>query len=209
MQNQYRLQSNNALTLCLTDTIENGFTHPTNGTDFGPASGKCQKLAALVCASDWNSICEFMAANTRLNIPNEVYPYACTDIAPQLTVGDMVIRNTASYKYAYKPLGLACYMDTEPFNPLDSYTPQVTVWTDAATGQACPRSFTIYDFRALDEDPVMNHLLDKPYIGFDILMSIQATLIAENKLHLIQGTKLEKFYRFVSARRAQLQAGML
>lgn len=203
---QYRLDSNSALMYCMTDTVELGFSHPTNGTSYGPRSGKCQKLTALACATDWNSTCDFMAANTAWAV-NQVYPYPneCARIIPKLTLGEQLVRNAAAYKYADKALSVNCVLETEEFNPLDKFSPQITNWVDKLSGKPCPRTFTlqITSTQELDTDPVMNALLEKPVIGFDILMSIRASLEREGRLSQINGTKLAQFFRFVDARRAQ------
>ena len=189
---------NNPLTYCMTSDLNNSFVH-TSGQRNGPYSKSCAMFMSDYCANDWNGVCEAASRNTNNQYPNTVMPHmlskasgACfgSGIGNQFTQGELLVRNTAAKKYMTK-MSSNCGIKYEPFDPMVPTSPMISYWE--STSGACVPMYEV-DHKTIDDDPVMNKLLAKPELGIDILLNIYNTSVRQNKLHLLEGTKLHSFF---------------
>ena len=188
------------LTYCLVDTVEVPFTHGGNSYIYGPKSQMCQQYSAEYCAQNWSPACEFMAQNTNSVTPNLVFPSG--GVNNTLTLGEILVRNTASVKYL-KEMNGACHLKTEYFDPTVTGTPTISSWVADNIG-SCKPVFTVKDTVNIDSDPVMNKLLDSPYIGFDILMNIKDTMQRDGTISKLANSRLGHFFAYIDRRRNEL-----
>lgn len=186
--------SNNPLTYCLDQTMNSSFVHGSTAKTIGAASGKnCQAFMAQYCANNWDNVCEVASNNRSRNYQNNLkkcgtgIEIACTD----LTAGEILLQNTASYKYLSQ-LGGECRIEYEQFDPTVASSPLVAYLSNEHNKQCVP----VYevDPKTIDSDPVMNKILAKPIIAWAILVNIYNTAKRKGTLNGLQGTKIYKLF---------------
>jgi hypothetical protein len=185
--------SNNPLTYCLNNTMDNRFLHGGNADTLGQHSKACQSFLSDYCSEKWDGFCEIASRNTNTNYPNNIQ--ACTglgDIASKnMNAGDALIRNTASKKYLVS-MG-NCKKKYEPFDPTVATSPMISYWISDSCGRTCVPVYVV-DPDKIDSDIVMDKILRNPMIGIDILINIYNTMKRMNTLENLTGTKLGNFY---------------
>ncbi len=170
--------SNDPLTYCLTESLDNAFQHGSSGASlYGPWSEHCQIYMAERSAKDWDMFSEYYYKAHQVNEwgqwPNTSQSCTSTnDWCKGLTVGDYMLKNTAERKYCRRP---NCRLVAEPFDPNVADSPWITYYEscECSTGeQNCPIICDQVDPGKLNDDVVMNHLLDNPWVGFNVLANI-------------------------------------
>lgn len=176
---------NNPLTYCMDENIDNMFMHGGNSDVYGPHGASCQRFMPQYCEKKWDGFCEVASMNT-----NSKYPSLGSNTKHhmgQLTRGEQLIHATATRKYLVEMYGGKEV--TEPFDYTVPDSPMITYWI----GYREP----VYAVspKDLDKDPVMNKILDRPYIGIDILENIYMTMRRRGTLDTLKGTRLYAFFK--------------
>lgn len=185
--------NNDPLTYCLGDNISQRFNHGSNADIYGQDSAPCQAFLSNRCAANWDGVCEqayYSKSNvdyvTRTNpLGNN---WASDNNTPTTNTGDILILNTARDKYLTKMYN--CKASYEPFDPLVMYSPLIRYWK----GSNCVPVYEV-DAQGLDQDPVMNKLLDKPWIAKGLLLNIYNTMSRKGTLGTLVGTRLGTFFK--------------
>lgn len=212
------LGQSNPLSYCLLSGLDSGFLHTLgSGSDIlGPDGAQCQLFMAEYCAFNpkgWDGVCEYLSKDTkRGGYPNTVQQCngpsgSCmnsgTETGNSLTKGQTLIRNTAQEKYL-KGMSSNCVRVHEPFDPTVADSPLISRWQPGGN-QSCMsngncnasnKCIPIYgvDPATIDSDPVMNKLLDQPWIGMDILVNIHNIAQATGDIHKLKGTRIHNFF---------------
>ena len=179
--------NNDPLTYCIGRNISQPFNHGGHADIFGQNSKQCQAYLSDRCARKWDGVCEIAVSP----VTNEEYKIRANPIgrgAPQLNSADILLVNTAERKYLWKMLN--CEQVTEPFDPLVVGSPTITTWR----GMYCRPMYAV-DPSKIDSDPVMNKILQRPWIAASMLINIKNTMTRNGNFHKLAGTKLGKFYR--------------
>jgi hypothetical protein len=119
---------------------------------------------------------------------------------PNMSAGDILIRNAAIRKYLKKMDG-NCIRKFEPFDPQTADSPLIYFWdvpSNLNYVSKCLPCFSV-DPHTIDKDPIMDKLLQNPRIGLDILINIHNTMYKEGTLHTLRGTKLGGFLQLYKA----------
>jgi hypothetical protein len=178
--------------------MDSSFMHGSTAESIGGAYGKnCQAFMAQYCADKWDDVCEFVSNNHSRNYPNNLQKcgtgsdVACND----LTAGEILIQNTASYKYLVD-LGGGCSIKYEPFDPTVAASPLVAYWYNGCNTQGNGGCTPVYevDPTSIDNDPVMNKILAKPIIAWTILVNIYNTAKRKGTLEGLKGTKIYNLF---------------
>lgn len=197
----------NPLSYCTLTELQSGFDHTLGGNNLsGPGNTQCQIFMASYCANNWDGVCEYMAQNTQRNRFNAVK--SCTDpYNPEtqynLTNGQNLIRNTASEKYL-KYMSGNCQRVYQPFDPTVADSPLISKWqnsndgkcgstTSCITNGSCIPIYGV-DAKTIDDDPVMNKILEQPWIAMDILINIYNNAVKYGNLNDLKGTKIYDFF---------------
>jgi hypothetical protein len=158
----------------MTDGLEHGFLHGGSANLYGKYSRPCQLFMSEYCATKWDSFCEVASYNTNTNFPNNAGNcLGYTDVACKgLNAGEVLIKNTAARKYLVKMIGSK--KTYEPFDPNVASSPLISYWIPE---NGCPTGsggvpIYIVNPKTIDSDIVMNKILSKPKIAFDILINI-------------------------------------
>ena len=193
-RNNHDLGVENPLSYCMFSTIDKDFLHGGNAYVYGPESRPCQSFMSKYCSEGWDGFCEVASKNTNASFPNQLSSGNVTN----MNNGETLIRNTAQKKYLVAMEG-NCVQKFEPFDPLVANSPMISYWGsgDCYSGDcAIDGCIPYYAVNAaiIDDDPVMNKILNKPSIAFDILMNIHDTMKKYGTYDSLKGTKLGKFY---------------
>ena len=195
-------ENSNPLSYCLFDNVDSGFDHGPRGIDrSGKYSANCQSYMSSFCAENSKNgvlhpYCEFLSKDEETRIPNSLAILNNPNVACGLmTFGDVLIQNTAAKKYLVE-MGGACKLKYSQFDPTVANSPYVHYWGSSINSQGNDGCVPVYEVNphTIDNDPIMNKILDKPYIGWNILVNIYNTAVRKNKLHLLKGTKLYIFF---------------
>lgn len=182
--------SANPLTYCMTSELNSAFNHGALGqTISGPYSQNCQSFMSSYCAENWNGICEAKSRDQTTLYPNTLQQHGTCKVN-NLTAGEMLLLNTAIKKYMSKMIG-PCDIRYEPFDPTVSNSPLIAIWNNTS---GCIPIYEV-DPEEIDSDPVMNKILEKPAIAWNLLVNIYNTAVNKNTLHLLKNTKLYKFFQ--------------
>jgi len=189
----------NPLTYCATSDLDNSFLH-TAGQRKGPYSEACQNYMSDYCSANWDGVCEYVSQNTNssfptaININGSIGMELSPGIGSGLTMGELLIRNTAIKKYISKMSG--CVFNYEPFDPLNPSSPMIRVLSSDQCSDSgnCISTFEV-SADGLNEDPVMNKILMKPSVAIDILINIYNTMNRKGTLSSLQGTRLWNFFQ--------------
>jgi len=181
----------NPLTYCTGNGLERGFTHGGQADVYGQYSRPCQLYVPEYCAQGWDEFCEISSQNSSKQYP--VNFSSCNEnlvACNNLTHGEGLIHNTALRKYLVKMNnGIKKY---QPFDPNDPNSPMVSYWENS--GQSLIPEYEV-DPKTIDDDVVMDKILAKPCIAFNILINIYNTMKRNNRLSLLKNTKLGNFYQ--------------
>jgi len=165
-------ESENPLTYCINDTLDQRFIHGSNATIYGQNSKMCQAFLGEYCSQQWDGYCDIASQNTNNYYPNNTWDSHLNNIPYNfkgLTSGEAVIRNTAANKYLIS-MG-NCVPKYEPFDYNVANSPMIRYW-ESATGQNnCVPVYGV-DLNNIDNDTVMDKILERPHIGLDILINI-------------------------------------
>jgi hypothetical protein len=199
--NKYNpISVSNPLTYCLNDTLSQKFDHgsgPVNGFAGGQYSKNCQSFLAEYCAKNWDGYCEYASKNTNTQYPNQLQipsPFGNGIVYGQVTQGEALIRNAAAKKYLiYMGNGKLKY---EPFDPTVANSPLISTWV-GKEGMSTADLVPVYsvDAKTIDQDIVMDKILEKPIIAFDILFNIYNTMKRTGSLSTLKNTKLGRFFQ--------------
>jgi hypothetical protein len=204
--------SESPLTYCLGErNMDQKFLHGSSSNFVaGQSSKNCQMYLSQYCAEGWDEFCEFAAANTGRSFPNNMQGLGLGDVACKgLNEGQVLIINTARRKYL-QSMG-SCEKQWTPFDPNVANSPMISYWTksnngtcsgtsncsgNCMLGSSCVPTYAVplQNIATLDYDPVMNKLLDQPYIGFDLLINMYNTMKSQGTLFQLQGTRLGNYY---------------
>ena len=200
----------NPLAYCALSGLDSGFMNTLgSGSNIcGPESSQCQLFMAQYCATNpqgWNGVCEYLSQDQRTVYPNTVQQ--CNGPSGRcftnMTKGQVLIRNTAQEKYLIGMSG-NCKRDYEPFDPTVADSPLISRWKPLAgscgSSGSCNganQCIPIYgvDPASIDQDPVMNKILDQPWIAMDILVNIHNHAARNGQLQKLQGTRLHTFFK--------------
>jgi hypothetical protein len=215
IDNEY---SRNPLYYCTLDAMDAQFLHGAPGKTFGRYNKHCSEFLADRCANQWDELCEAISRDKETRFPNEAAPLGSVFVdaprPPCLPYGEQLIRDAAfkRFRKSTKNCNVKCELfdPTVPNSPMICYETKESCGTGlvpeeqclgACTGQygQCQSVFTISPEQAahLDLDPLMNKILNKPEIAMDLLEQIYFNLRQENKLSLVQNTRLGRFYEFL------------
>ena len=192
--------STNPLTYCLLQTVDSGFLHGGIGnTISGKYSKNCQAFMSDYCAKGWDDICEFASQDRTITYPNTLSRCGGpggVECASNMTAGDLLVRNTASKKYLSK-LGGTCSIKYDPLDPTVASSPIVSFWEGGCNTQGNDGCVAIYevDPSKIDNDPVMNKILSKPFIAWGILVNIYNTAMRKGTINGLKNTKLYAFFQ--------------
>lgn len=174
------------LTYCLGRNVSQPFNHGGYAETYGQNSKPCQAFLSDRCARNWDAVCEYAFSPST----NEEYRVRANPIgtgAPQLDSGEILLVNTAQKKYLWRMYN--CERVTEPFDPLVVGSPDITTWR----GMYCKPMYAV-DPTTIDSDPVMDRILQKPWIAASMLANIKTTMTRNGNFHLLRGTRLGRFY---------------
>jgi hypothetical protein len=192
----------NIFSYCAVSDLESGFAHGSIGGSsglLGPSSRQCQIGAAQACAADFNGVCRVMAADQETGIPNNV-KNSNLKYYSNPTKGETFIRNVAAEKYL-KKMSSNCNRVYEPLDPTVAGSPLISTWVPSGTtcqssnwnAPMCVPEYAV-DPDKIDDDPVMNEILGKPWIALDILINIYNISKNNNTLESLSKTKLYKLF---------------
>lgn len=182
-----KLDEINPLTYCAGDTMDIRFTHGSHSDVYGQYSRPCQFYVSEYCAHKWDEFCEVASKDQNKHYPG-AYSF-CGQNFVDTPFGDHLVHETAARKYLVNMHN--AQLKHEPFDPTVPNSPIISYWY-SPSNQPIPEYEVNPD--EIDSDPVMNKLLDKPEIAFNILINIYHTMKRKNKLQSIKNTKLGKFY---------------
>lgn len=204
--------TSNPLSVCAVSGLDAGFNNKLGRTILSPDGGQCQAFMAQYCATaGWDGVCEYKSKDIRKTYPNTQQNCSApggsclgSGIGTYLTAGQTLIRNTAAEKYL-TAVSDHCRREYQPFDPTDASSPLISNWVAQGNDASC---VMIYDVNPteINNDPVMNKILDQPWIAMDILMNIYNHRKNKNMLHQLSNTKLghffasEQFRKIVSAK---------
>lgn len=198
----------NPLVYCATTELLSGFSETLGGNNLmGPNSSQCQRFMAEYCGNNWDGVCEYLSQDTRTGgYMNTVMPCNSpynSNILNGITKGQILIRNAAAEKYLIGMSG-NCQRVYQPFDPTVADSPLISTWQgwsgecgSTSNCYADNKCIPIYgvDAKNIDNDPIMNKLLDQPWIGMDILVNIYNTSKTGGTLEDLVGTKLYAFFQ--------------
>jgi len=175
----------NPISYCMNSTLDNEFTHGSNGDLYGQHSSKCQMFMSDYCAKKWDANCEVTSMNNSKKYPNNIGAHGSIGNT-DLTAGDILIQNTASKKYLIENYN--CTWEYEQFDPTVANSPLVR----KSRGKCVP----VYEVNpeTIDSDPVMDKILVKPHIAILILINIYNTMKRKGTLGNLSNTKMGRFY---------------
>jgi hypothetical protein len=194
-------QVNDPLTYCIFDDPNKNFEHGgSNIYKYSSISRPCQEYMAEYCSKKWDGFCDLATTVEsgylpQVNTINNTSPIG--NLLQQkydLKNGDVLLRNAASKKYLTEMRD--CVLKSEPFDPLVAASPNIHYWVPAensVSGGICIPTYEVNP-AIIDEDPIMNKILGKPYIALGLLTNIYNTAKRKGTLDQLQGTKLGKFF---------------
>ena len=189
---------NNPLTYAIGYTLDQKFLHGSGSEIFNGQNSKAsQRYMAEYCSENWDGFCELASCSKDINYPNQLQGCEMPSEVPccNMNAGEFLIRNTAAKKYLKSMKN--CTQKYVPFDPTVASSPLISYWVSADgcynNGQCTP----IYgvDPSKIDNDPVMNKILAKPPIAFDILLNIYNTAKRDGSLSRLASTKLGRFFQ--------------
>ena len=190
--------TNDPLTYCLLQTVDSGFMHGGIGeTISGKHSQNCQAFMSSYCATNWDEACEFASHDQSRIYPNTQQRCGSGSevINRNMTAGEVLIANTAARKYLTQMNG-ACSLQWQPFDPTVASSPFISMWVGENNRQGNGNCVPVYEVnpKEIDNDPVMQKILAKPIIAWNILVNIYNNAVRKGTIKDLQGTNLYKFF---------------
>ena len=180
---------NNPLSYIMSGQMDSSLMH---GSDrLNSDSKEAGIYAAEYCAKGFDKFCEVMTSNQEPQyFPDQIHGYSnlTNNIPRQMTKGDLVLLNTAKTKDLMEMIGGS--PNQVPFDPTVAASPLITVWT----GEYMQPLYYIPNDVAVDADPVMLRLLNRPNMALDLLMNIYSNMVKIGRIGELAGTKLGTFY---------------
>jgi hypothetical protein len=181
------IYNNDPLTYCMESQTSPAFNHSSSWMSIGQNSQPCQIYLASRCAQKWDGICEQLS-NISTSVSTPVQTTSQSN-GMYLTPGDILLVNTAQKKYLAKMLGTDCNIKTSPFDPVAlGGSPYITYYV----GNCYP--VYVVDPANIDNDPVMNKLLSKPWIAVDFFIKLKNSMLQIGLFTSLKGTRLGQFY---------------
>lgn len=202
-QPSYRLQTDDPLSYCLQDNIDNRFDHASS-IRYGPGSRSCQKYMSDRCALEWDGFCEIAYNNKDVSYPNQGYLADKPTNVPKgvgnpvsgaTSLGNILLHNTMQKRFCKVSGAIAT---TEPFDPLVANSPSLVTYIpenpyNNSYNLVCSVDQSMIDDGSIDNDPVMNKGLSNPPACYDTLFNICEN--AKAKGQNLGDTKIGKFCR--------------
>lgn len=201
--------TSNPLSICAVSGLDAGFNSKIGSSMLNPNGAQCQAFMPQYCATvGWDGVCEYKSHDMQRSYPNTQQNClgpngSCmgSGIGTQLTNGQMLVRNTAAEKYLTY-MSENCRREYQPFDPTDANSPLISKWVaagDQCNGGNCDgvgKCIPIYDVnpKHIDNDPVMNKILNQPWIAMDILVNIFNNRKRNLTLHELNHTKLGQYF---------------
>lgn len=186
---------NDPLTYCLSNDLDSRFMHGGASDTIGTYSKPCQLYMGQYCAKGWDEFCEIASANSNTYWPNnaQLCNTGSDTACKGLTNGEFLVRNTAMEKYLVK-MG-NCKVKMEPFDPTVASSPMIKYYVNdnCSYPSRCVPEYGV-DATVIDKDPVMDKILSRPVIGFDILVNIYNNMKRKGTLKTLLHTKLGNYY---------------
>jgi hypothetical protein len=176
----------NTIEYCIDNTLGQRFAGGSHLDTISGQEGKqCQHFLGDYCSKQWDTYCDIAFLNTN----KQIYPvYAHTvPVHNDLSIGDIHLINAAERKYLYTMSGAV--MKQEPFNAHDPTSPNISYWE----GHNPTPEYAV-DALTIDDDEVMNKILERPYIAYNLLNNIYHTMYKYGMLYSLHDTKLGKYY---------------
>lgn len=192
----------NIFAYCAISDLESGFAHGSVGSSsglVGPSSMQCQIGTAQACASDYNGVCKILANNDEIGLPN-TFKNINDKFNPNPTQGDIFLRNVAAEKYLVK-MSPNCRRVYQPLDPTVAGSPLISTWKAIGSncGNSCSSLVCIPQYgvnpSTINNDPVMNEILSRPWVALDILINIYNNAKNNNSLETLSGTKLFDLFK--------------
>lgn len=190
--------NSNPLAVCAVTPLDGGFNNKLGANGLLDSSNRqCQIYMGSYCGQKWDGVCEYLSKDTS-SIPNMVHttPHLSGGIGSNnlggFTRGELLIRNAAADRFLVK-MSDNCSRSYEPFDPTTADSPLISTWLpDSSKTVGTSICVPIYDVDAktIDQDPVMNKILDKPYIAMDILINICTNRLKNRTVFELKGTRL-------------------
>ena len=181
----------NSLHMSTNSNMDQRFLSGSGSAEFvGQNSGNSGVFLAEHCSKNWDGVCELASTNDRTHLPPAVSVYNGYDTSG-FTVGENLLRSTALKKYLSKLK--QCKIIKEQLNPLvpeSPYIERIALYNS----DRCYSEFAVDLSTDIDNDPVLIHLLNKPYVAMDVLQGIYVSLKKRDELGKIKGTKLGSFF---------------
>jgi len=187
--------ANDPITVCVGSEPMQRFNRGGDTSAYGQNSPECQILLAQRCSKMWDGACETASRQNGTLYSKNVPIYNDGSFAVGMDSGDLMIRNTAMEKYRVdmrtNPYGSHdCKLITQQFSSLNPASPFITRYVGDCIGSYAVNPDTI------DYDPVMNKILDNPYMYMPLLKNIESTMTRNGTIHSLYGTKLGNFFAF-------------
>lgn len=188
----------NPLSYVMLRTVDSPFSHGgIANTISSKYDRNAQAFSASYCADKWDNVCEFLSHDRDTNYPNSLGTCGGSSdtVCRGLTAGEILIQNTAARKYL-KFMSGNCTLKYEPFDPTVAASPMISYWQGSCNGQGNDGCVPVYevDPKNIDDDPVMNKILQKPAIAWNILMNIYNTAIRHKTIDQLKGTKIYNLF---------------
>lgn len=200
------------LSYSLLSPLDAAFVHGRPGISMGRYSQQAQEYNSSRCANNWDQACEILSLDTKNQFPNMVSGSNVDLITGShvrgLTSGEQLVRNTAFKKYRVQVNN--CNLLLAPYNPM---TPNAQLYSQQSTIDAgmrnprwsasygsvpsgtCSSYYSLENIQNLDSDPVLNKLIQMPYIAQDLLIRIYYQMQKTGKLGMLRGSNIGKFYQ--------------
>ena len=185
---------NNPLTYCMGDNSDQRFLHGGHADTMGQHSKPCQSYMSDYCSVGWDAFCEVASHNGNTDYPNNLQSSNTPNetINKNMTAGEILIRNTAAKKYLIA-MG-NCKKKFQPFDPLVASSPMISYWyNDGMSSNSCIPVYAVNP-ATINDDIVMNKILQKPIIAFDILLNIYNTMKRQDTLKTLKNTNIGHFF---------------
>ena len=190
---------NNPLSYCVNDNnLDSLFLHGGTSDEINhPKSKHCQMFMVDYCSKNWDKFCELASTNQEKHVRDYIGHGNITNIELGLNLGEILVRNTAYRKYLVNPNK---YKQTcELFDPNVPTSPLICYTEYCNNDKTSPYCNIINEYSvdplSIDKDPVMDKILNKPEIAFELLHEIYKYMKKNNTLKHLNGTKLGNFYQ--------------
>lgn len=189
----------NPLIICTGSGLDSGFNNDLGGGLLRPDGEQCHMFLGRYCSDKWDSVCDV--------ISNDKTPAYDRHRGLASTRGDNLLRETANEKYTVE-MSDNCRIKYVPFDPTTAGSPLIAQWKVDTSNKSCQLTECVrrmeVDPSVIDNDPLMNKLLDRPWIWSEGFVNIYKNMKRQGKLQTLNGTRIgkllfsEKFQRFLN-----------